>query len=78
MTIKEYLLKELDCLDEKQLHEVEEYIKFIKLRSRFMPSPSLDEKQMARIYEECAEEDRQLAEEGMADYAENLAREDKR
>jgi hypothetical protein len=78
MTVKEYLLKELDGLDEKQLHEIEEYIRFIKFRSRFIPSPAFDERQISRIYAESAEEDRQLAEEGMADYANSLAKEDKR
>ena len=78
MTVKEYLLKELGGLDEKQLHEVGEYIRFIKFRSRSMAPPPFDEQEMAKIYAEFAEEDRQLAEEGMADYANSLAKEDKR
>ncbi len=77
MTYREHLVKELEELDEKQLHEVEEYVTFLKFRSRFMPSPTLDEEQIAKRYGEFAEEDRLLAEEGMADYANSLSKEDK-
>jgi hypothetical protein len=39
--------------------------------------PALDERQLALLYREFAEEDRELAEEGMADYVSELQREDK-
>ena len=78
MTEKELLLKELEGLDEKQLHEVEEYIRFMRFRSRLMPLPAFDEKKLAKLAAEFAEEDRRLSEEGMADYANSLAKEDKR
>ncbi|MGR3311143.1 MAG: hypothetical protein ACUZ77_10260 [Candidatus Brocadiales bacterium] len=77
MTYKEHLVKELEELNEKQLHEVEEYVTFLKFRSRFMPSPTLDEEQIAKLYGEFTEEDRLLAEEGMADYANSLSKENK-
>jgi hypothetical protein len=77
MTVKGHLVKELDTLGEHQLREVAEYVAFLKFRSRFMPSPSIDEEELARLYEEFAEEDRQLAEEGIADYTNSLAKEDK-
>ncbi len=77
MVCKEHLVKELEELDEEQLHEVEEYVTFLKFRSRFMPSPTLDEEQIAKLYGEFAKEDRLLAEEGIADYANSLSKEDK-
>ncbi len=76
MTIKEHLVKELDRLDEKQLLEVEEFVSFLKFRSRFLPSQVFDEEQMAKLYGEFAEEDRLLAEEGIQDYATDLSKED--
>jgi hypothetical protein len=39
---------------------------------------ALDEEQLAALYSEFADEDRNLAEEGMADYAEDLVEEDVR
>ncbi len=36
MSVKEHLVKELGALEEKQLYEVEEYITFLKFRSRFV------------------------------------------
>lgn len=73
MTIKEHLVKELDGLDEKQLLEVEEFVLFLRFRSRFLPSQVFDEEQMAKLYGEFAEEDRLLAEEGIQDYATDLS-----
>lgn len=35
-----------------------------------------DEKLMASLYAECAEDDRELSEKGISDYAETLAKED--
>jgi len=76
MTIKEHLVKELDRLDEKQLIEVEEFVSFLKFRSRCLPSQVFDEEQMAKLYGEFAEEDRLLAEEGIQDYATDSSKED--
>jgi hypothetical protein len=38
--------------------------------------PELDETQLATLYAACAEEDRVLAEEGMAEYTHGLCQED--
>jgi hypothetical protein len=38
-------------------------------------SPLLDEAQLATLYGEFAQEDRRLAEDGMSDYTEGLAKE---
>ena len=75
MTVREHLVREIGRFDEKQLYEIEEYVAFLKFRSRFM-SPSFNEEQMAQLYGEFAEEDRNLAEEGITDCINSLTRED--
>ena len=77
MTVKGHLVEELDTLGEHQLREVAEYVAFLKFRSRFMALPSVDEEELTTLYGEFAEEDRQLAEEGLRDYTNSLAKEDK-
>ena len=78
MSVKEYVQREVEQLSEAELLKVAEYLAFLKLRSR-LPDPALyDELEMAALYQEFAEEDRQLAESGMTDYANTLATEDTR
>lgn len=50
----------------------------LKRQSRICASPTVDESKLAELYGEFAEEDRELAEEGMADYAAALTKEDER
>jgi len=78
MTVKENLVKEIKALNEQQLHEVEEYVAFLKFRSRFMSPPSFDENRIAKLYNKFAKEDRDLAEEGMTDYVSSLIKEDRK
>ena len=78
MTVKERLVKEIKVLNEQQLHEVEEYVAFLKFRSRFMSPPSFDENRIAKLYNKFAKEDRDLAEEGMTDYVSSLIKEDRK
>lgn len=78
MSIKEEVIHELDKLSEAELKQVAEYVAFLKFQSRMKRIPSLDDTQLEALYKEFAEEDRRLAEEGMADYAEGLAKEDRR
>ncbi len=75
MLTKEEVLEELGTLSEAELKEVAEYLAFLKYRSQNKPHV-VDESQLAALYAELAEEDRCLAEEGMADYAEGLVKED--
>lgn len=77
MSIKEQVVEELKSLSETELKEVAEYLAFLKFRSR-RAAPALDEAQLAALYAEFADEDRNLAEEGIADYAEGLLEEDVR
>ena len=77
MKVKEGLVKEIKSLNEQQLHEVKEYVAFLKFRSRFMSPPSFDENQIAKLYSKFAKEDRDFAEEGMTDYMSSLIKEDR-
>ena len=75
MSTKEQVIDEIEGLSEAEIKEVAEYLAFLKYRSRSKP-PVVDESQLAVLYGEFAEEDRALAEEGMAGYAKGLAKED--
>ncbi|WP_103670083.1 hypothetical protein [Pseudanabaena sp. BC1403] len=73
---KEYLKQELDQLNEKQLKQVADFIAFIKFQTRFSQE-TVDISQFANLYQEFAQEDRELAEAGISEYAELLNSEGK-
>lgn len=75
MSTKEQVLEEIETLSEAEIKEVAEYLAFLKYRSQ-SKSPIVDESKLAALYAEFAEEDRSLAEEGMADYAQGLMKEE--
>ena len=77
MSIKEQVVAELKTFTEAELKEVAEYLAFLRFRAR-RATPALDEAQLADLYTEFADEDRNLAEEGVADYAVGLLEEDAR
>jgi hypothetical protein len=76
MSIKKQVVQELDSLSEAELKQVAEYVAFLRFRARLKPIPALDEAQLADLYAQFADEDRELAEEGMSDYARGLTKED--
>ena len=76
MTIKEQIVQKLNDLSQAELEQVAQYLTFIKYQSRINATPKLDEARLAALYAEFAEEDRELAEEGMSDYANILVKED--
>lgn len=76
MTLKEQVKQDLERLDEGGLREVADFVAFLQFRTRRHTAPNWDETKMAALYAEFAEEDRTLAEAGMADYAAGLTRED--
>jgi hypothetical protein len=76
MSIKDQVIQELNGLCETELKQVAEFLAFLKFRARIRAAPSPDETQLAALYADFAEEDRTLAEEGMADYAAGLRKED--
>jgi len=75
-SIKEHVLKGLESLSETELAQVAEFLAFLKFRARLQTMPPLEEAQLATLYREFAEEDRKLAEEGIAEYAQGLCKED--
>jgi hypothetical protein len=75
MSTKEQVLEEIETLSEAELKEVADYLAYLKHRSQ-NKSSVVDESQWGTLYAEFAEEDRNLAEEGMSDYAEDLMKED--
>jgi hypothetical protein len=75
MSTKEQVLEEIETLSEAEIKEVAEYLAFLKYRSQ-NKSHVVDASQLAALYAEFAEEDRNLAEEGISDYAEGLVKED--
>lgn len=77
MSIREYLSQEIANLNEAELQQVADYVAFLKFRARSHKATNLDEAKLAELYAEFAEEDRQLAEEGMADYTNGLFTEDR-
>ena len=76
MSIKEQVIQGLNTLNEAELGQVAEFVAFLKFRARLQPMPALDETQLATLYTACAEEDRALAEAGLAEYVHRLCQED--
>lgn len=78
MTVKEYVGQALESLDERELAKVAEYVSFLRFHSRSEAISALNADELAAIYAESAEDDRRLAEEGMREYAQGLAEEDRK
>jgi len=74
ISTKEQLSTNLNGLSEIQLRQVAEYLEFLKFRER--REIDLDESELAALYAEFGDEDRELAEVGLAEYASNLESED--
>jgi hypothetical protein len=73
--MKDLIQQELEKLDLEQLKQVFEFIAFLKFRARLVTILAVDESNLATLYSEFAEEDRQLAQLGMSEYAELLKHE---
>ena len=74
ISTKEQLSTNLNGLSEIQLRQVAEYLEFLKFRER--RKIDLDESELAALYAGFGDEDRELAEVGLAEYASNLESED--
>lgn len=72
ISLKERVTRKIEQLPEDQLRMVEEYLAFLLFRARARPKIHVNRQQLAALYAEAAEEDRTLAEEGMADYSDGL------
>jgi hypothetical protein len=73
---KESIKQELDYFNDEQLKQVADFIEFIKFQTKFTRQQT-DVSQFANLYQEFAQEDRELAETGISEYAELLNSEDK-
>jgi hypothetical protein len=73
--MKDLIQQELEKLALEQLKQVFEFIAFLKFRARLVTNLAVDESNLATLYSEFAQEDRQLAELGMSEYAELLKHE---
>ena len=77
MTVKEYVTRTLDTLSEDDLRHVAEYLAFLRFRARGLAVPLQDTERLAGLYKQFADEDRRIAEEGIADYNAALQSEDR-
>ena len=68
---KESLKQELDYFNDEQLKQVADFIAFIKFQTRFSQQTT-DVSQFANLYQEFAQEDSELTEVGISEYAELL------
>ena len=73
---KESLKQEIDSFNDEQLKQVADFIAFIKFQTR-LSKQTTDVSQFANLYQEFAQEDRELAEAGIFEYTEFLNNEDK-
>ncbi len=76
MITKEQVLEKIEALDESELQRVAEYLEFLRFRQRVRHIPVCDAAQRAALRTQFAAEDREMAETGMSDFAEGLAKED--
>lgn len=78
MSVKEAVVHQLNGLDDAKLQQVADFVAFLRFQSLMFLPPVPDDRRLAALYAEFAEEDRALAEEGMEEYAQSLAAEDAR
>ncbi len=76
ISTKEKVVTTLAELNDTQLQTVAEFLEFLKFRERRRVEPQFDDATLEALYGEFADEDRELAEVGLAEYAANLERED--
>jgi hypothetical protein len=76
ISTREKVVTSLSDLTEAQLREVAEYLEFLKFRERRKNELLLGDAELEALYAEFANEDRELAENGLTEYAANLERED--
>lgn len=68
-SIRELVVNEVESLSEAELRQVADYVAFLRFQGRRKITPALEEPKIAALYAEFADEDRELAEAGMVDYA---------
>ncbi len=76
ISTREKVVTSLSDLTEAQLRQVAEYLEFLKFRERRKNELLPGDAELEALYAEFADEDRELAENGLTEYAANLERED--
>ena len=76
ISTKEKVITRLAELSDTQLQTVAEFLEFLKFRERRKFETQFDDVELEALYAEFADEDHELAEVGLAEYAANLERED--
>ena len=76
ISTKEKVVTGLAELNDAQLQTVAEFLEFLKFRERRKFEAQFDDARLEALYAEFADEDRDLAEAGLTEYAANLERED--
>ncbi len=76
ISTKEKVVTSLAELNDTQLQTVAEFLEFLKFRERRKVETQFDDVELEALYAEFADEDRELAEAGLAEYTANLERED--
>jgi hypothetical protein len=77
MTLREQIVRNLESLSHGELEYAARLIESLRRRSHGAVAPSFDPDVYGPLYRKFAVEDRDLAEQGMADYARALEAEDK-
>ncbi len=78
MTLREQLSQSLESLSDAELQQVAEFLAFLKFRCRLGAVTSIDPAEIGAQYAESAQEDGELAEQGIAEYGQGLRSEDAR
>ena len=76
ISTKEKVVTDLAELNDTQLQTVAEFLEFLRFRERRKFETQFDDVDLEALYAEFADEDRELAEAGLGEYVDNLARED--
>ena len=76
ISTKEKVVTDLAELNDTQLQTVAEFLEFLKFRERRRVKPQFDDAALEALYAEFADEDRELAQAGLAEHVANLERED--
>ncbi len=73
---KERVTQDIAKLNESQLQQIAEFLEFLKFRENPKHLRAFDESEIAKLYQEFGEEDRELSENNLSDFVENLKFED--
>ena len=76
ISTKEKVVTSLAELNDAQIQTVAEFLEFLKFRERRKVESQFEDGELKALYAEFADEDRELAEVGLTEFAANLERED--